>query len=560
MNTHNNMETIGKVCLDYRYYSGKDTYTDGPIEHQILEASKNGTCEDLLYISNHWAVLYHLSDIRENLLEWYPFTKNDKVLEVGAGCGAITGVLSRKAGHVTCIELSKQRSLINAYRHKECENIEIFVGNFQDIEPHMEKFDYITLVGVWEYSGMYIDGENPYLEMLLIAKKHLNPEGKIIIAIENKMGLKYWNGAVEDHTSNLYSGLNDYIYDNNRKVRTFSKIEVEELLQEADIENHTFYYPMPDYKLPDVIYHDDALPHPGAERNFGKDYSAIRMYHFNDAVVSDQLCADGMFPYFANSFLIIAGASEDVQIYAKYNRTRKEQFQTKIEILTRNHTKVVKKSAINKNAGNHIINLKECESGWSKNPLRIKQAIGNLQNGEYVVPYIEGVDLDTTFYKYRNDVKKFKELFLYYTEEYFSADEQHFKPFHISEEFISIFGDQYPSDKTSLKYTNADTTFTNLRLTPEKELYSIDSEWVFGFPIPFEFVIWRNAAYLYNEYSAYLKNQITKTDFLIEIGISEKNIKIYENMESHFGNFVYGTKRYLNNYRKNIILQNNRFL
>lgn len=37
------------------------------------------------------------------------------------GCGALTGILSRKAGNVTCIELSEKRSLINVYYGKRKE-------------------------------------------------------------------------------------------------------------------------------------------------------------------------------------------------------------------------------------------------------------------------------------------------------------------------------------------------------------------------------------------------------------------------------------------------------
>ena len=39
-------------------------------------------------------------------------SKSDSLLEIGAGCGAITGALAREARDVTCIDLSKRRSLI----------------------------------------------------------------------------------------------------------------------------------------------------------------------------------------------------------------------------------------------------------------------------------------------------------------------------------------------------------------------------------------------------------------------------------------------------------------
>ena len=246
------IEYVGKVKLNNTFYCGKDIYSDGEIEDTLLEIVKSEKRLEALKTGTNWPVLYHLSDIRENLLDWYPFRSDSKVLEIGAGCGALTGLLSRKTKSVTCIELSKKRSLINAYRNKDCDNVTIYVGNFKDIEPNLtEKYDYITLIGVLEYAYSYLEGINPYLNMLKIAKKHLAVNGKLIIAIENKMGLKYWNGAVEDHTGRVGSGLNDY--SDGEKVRTFSKTEIESLLKEANFESYRTYYPVPDYKLPKNI-------------------------------------------------------------------------------------------------------------------------------------------------------------------------------------------------------------------------------------------------------------------------------------------------------------------
>ena len=39
----------------------------------------------------------------------------------------------------------------NAYRNLECDNVKIMLGNFQDVESSLtEKYDYITLIGVFE--------------------------------------------------------------------------------------------------------------------------------------------------------------------------------------------------------------------------------------------------------------------------------------------------------------------------------------------------------------------------------------------------------------------------
>ena len=178
---------VGKVTIDYSKYMGQDYYTDGSVEEILLDSCMNGTEDELLRQSRDWPIVYHLADIRENVLEWYPIEKNDEVLEIGSGCGAITGILSKKAKSVTCVELSEKRSMINAYRHKNSNNIEIKLGNFQDVEPDLKKYDCITLIGVLEYAYLYIKGNNPFIEMLNIVRNHLKKSGKLIIAIENKI-------------------------------------------------------------------------------------------------------------------------------------------------------------------------------------------------------------------------------------------------------------------------------------------------------------------------------------------------------------------------------------
>lgn len=550
---------IGSVILDYTYYKGQDLYSDGIIEDNLLEIVKNGREREVLYSSKEWPILYHLSDIRENLLEWYPFDENAKILEIGSGCGALTGLLSKKAKEVTCIELSEKRSLINAYRNKNCDNVKIMLGNFQDIVIQ-EKYDYVTLIGVWEYAGLYVSGKSPYLTMLEMVKSFLKEDGKIIIAIENKMGLKYWNGALEDHTSNLYSSLNDYV--DEKHVRTFSRPEIETIFHQLKIQKYSFYYPVPDYKLPDTIYSDETLPQPGTERNYRKDYNACRMYNFYDATVSDQICKDEMFPYFSNSFLVIAGEDRVKNCFEKYNKCRKENLRIKTEIFKHNDCKFIRKKALNEFSNKHISQLKINQKLWIGQLPSLKYVIGNIEDDEYITEYVDGVDLDTLFYNYRNDVDLFVEQYSYYINKYLTPLEKDMVTFQISDKYLSIFGNNYPLNEMSLQATNIDLIFSNLRLTEDNQLYCFDYEWVFDFLIPYEYVLWRNACQLYSKYMVYLRGKISLKKFLDRVGIHTENISIYNEMERNFASYVYGLddkENYLLNYRQIAITQTLKF-
>lgn len=306
-------EKIGKVTLDLTWYPGEDLYSDGPVEEELLEIARTYKEEELNQViaeRNSWAVLYHFSHIRQNILEWLPIEKEHKVLEIGSGCGAITGALARKAKKVTCIDLSKMRSTINAYRNQEYDNVKILVGNFQDIEKNLEEtYDYITLIGVFEYSEGYIGTKEPYVEMIRRISRHLAPGGKLVIAIENRLGLKYWAGCTEDHVGTYFEGIEGY--PNTSGVKTFSRKELLDTIQAAGDFRTTFYYPYPDYKFPMSIYSDAYLPKKGELRDNFCNYDRVRMQLFQEPKVYDTLVDAGMFPEFSNSFLVLV-EKEDV--------------------------------------------------------------------------------------------------------------------------------------------------------------------------------------------------------------------------------------------------------
>ena len=300
-------EFVGKVKLDYSLYPGQDYYSDGDVEDELLQIVTDYSEEEyegVIRDRKSWPITYHLSKKRQNIIEWIPFEKNMKVLEIGSGCGAITGTIAEQVDSVTCIELSKRRSLINANRNKHFDNVEIRVGNFKDIEPTItEKYDYITLIGVLEYAQLYIDSHNPFVDFLKIIRKHLKDNGKIVIAIENKFGLKYWSGCQEDHMDKFFVGVEGYR--EGDAVKTFTKKELEKMFKDAGFLGGKFYYPYPDYKFPESIYSDEYLPKTGELSNNIKNMDKTRMVTFDETKVFDGLINEGLFTEFSNSYMVM---------------------------------------------------------------------------------------------------------------------------------------------------------------------------------------------------------------------------------------------------------------
>ncbi len=287
------------------YYKGSDLYSDGDVENTILDIVKNNSdFTDILHSTDNWAILYHLTPIRKNLLDWYDFDKDKTLLEIGGGCGAFSGMFAKKLKKVSVVELSKRRAEIIYNRHKEHENLEIFAGNLNDINFE-DKFDYVTLIGVLEYAGKFTEGNNPFKTFLQNAKSYLKPNGKLLIAIENKFGLKYFAGAREDHTARFFDSIENY--PNDKSVQTFGKDELNELIKSVGFKSTKFYYPMPDYKLPKAIFSEDYLPKVNDLFDiYSPNYDQDRYALFNEREAFKNIIKNNQFEFFANSFLVEA--------------------------------------------------------------------------------------------------------------------------------------------------------------------------------------------------------------------------------------------------------------
>jgi len=291
--------------------NSKDFYSDGEVENDLLSifSSKNSKLLIKNILSNNpsWPMRYHLSPLRKNILDWYDFKSEESLLEIGAGCGAITEVFCSKLRKVVAIELSKLRSEIISCRHKDKNNLTVIAGNISNIKIN-EKFDYVSLIGVLEYAGKYTHTQDPYFDFLLEAKSFLKINGILIIAIENKFGLKYWAGCREDHTGKFFDSIENY--PENKDIQTFGKYELKEVLKRAGFHNLSFYYPTPDYKFPTEIFSDNYLPtigHNITTSSFPfRDYSQDRKYIFSEKLAIDNIIVNRQFDFFSNSFLIFA--------------------------------------------------------------------------------------------------------------------------------------------------------------------------------------------------------------------------------------------------------------
>ncbi|MCR4903600.1 MAG: class I SAM-dependent methyltransferase [Butyrivibrio sp.] len=515
-------QTIGKVNLNYKHYSGLDLYSDGAIENDLLDIVKNHKREEYQEIIEqraNWPILYHLSEQRGNIVEWIPMEGKEKVLEVGSGCGAITGTLSQKAGSVTCVDLSKRRSEINAWRNKDCNNVTIHVGNFRDIEPDLDKdFNFIFLIGVFEYGQGYIGTEHPYENFLMMLKKHLAPGGRIVIAIENRTGLKYFAGCSEDHLGSYFTGIEGYSEDS--VARTFTRNGLIRIFRRCGITDYHFYYPYPDYKLMTMLHSDQYMPKQGELYDNVRNYDRDRLVLFNERQAYDGLVQDGMYPEFANSFEVILGPGFQT-IYSKYSNDRADEYKIRTDIeIDQMGRKVIRKHPLTPEAIEHVRNMRSAYEGLQERfkggDLEINDCQLDERDNSAIFSFVNGIPLSTMFdiCVAKDDKDGFKTLFNEYCRRI-------------------DYNEKYP-------VADYDLIFSNI-IVNGPIWTIIDYEWTYGKCIASKELAFR-ALYCYSLEDS-KRESLGIEDLYNTLGFSEEEQKSLIEEESEFQKYVTGNRK-----------------
>lgn len=319
-------------------------YSDGnEIENRILSQIRNSkdvslASDELQRLMVDWPSEYHYSPLRANLLSAFCLDNFQNILEIGSGCGAITRQLGEQCPNssIVALEGSPRRAEITKARIRDLDNVQVCSDSFTDFQCDT-LFDLITFIGVLEYSPSFFIGDNPVLQALQKAYNKLEPDGSLVIAIENQLGLKYFNGAAEDHTGKAFKGINN-LYPPGT-AQTFGRKDLHEILSQAGFENIEFIYPFPDYKLPQLLLREESFESSDFDLSYllgqypAQDYGFDSDKLFMESRVWNLAAKNNLVRDLANSFLIFAfkGSSSlqdvsDPWLAKAFSGRRKKQY------------------------------------------------------------------------------------------------------------------------------------------------------------------------------------------------------------------------------------------
>jgi cyclopropane fatty-acyl-phospholipid synthase-like methyltransferase len=289
-------------------------YADG-LEGELLKIVQ--TAQDvsslagaLISTRDDWAVRYHLSSARANCLRSLRLDPSSVVLEVGAGCGAITRWLGEQVSVVDALEPQASRAVVARERTRDLPGVEVFQGLLEHV-PDEPTYDVIFVVGVLEYVGGGSAEEAAYVDFLASVRSRLRPGGTMVLAIENKLGVKYLAGAPEDHSGHLFHGVEGY--HGRTPARTFDRPTLTGMAVEAGFGVIDVKSLFPDYKMTRAAFDDSTFTD---QRTAGLTCVIPSFPSAPAGRVAAKVMSEGHLwrslveaevgPTFANSFLLLA--------------------------------------------------------------------------------------------------------------------------------------------------------------------------------------------------------------------------------------------------------------
>lgn len=510
-------------------------------EIQLLLKEHNGNIREILEENSRLDYLYALSEQRELLLEWYEFHPEGELLQVGADYGAMTGLFRTSVAQVTVVDEDANALRTVELRYPGAANIRYENSSLSDLKEKRsaggektEGFDYVVFAGTLQA---------PYEEQLQAAKALLKPDGVLIAAVPNALGMKYFAGTAEE-------------------ANAMTKTQLAQLLPGG-----RFYYPMPDYRTPVSIYSDQYLPKKGDMTRVtpAYDYPGYHMMDMGEKF--DTACEAGLFDLYANSYLVFWSSSPErlekgeEPVYVKYNKTRKEIFQIKTCICEAGkeggRSRYVEKAALSLAGSAHIDSFRKKEEELTQQHRVLKVASPEYRpdRNSAFFPYLEGQTWAEKLGQQISGGQLPLEALSQALDQVYDIRPEYRSSFVRTEEFDEVFGQDLCEEElallgqdTSCRVSNIDALFENMLLT-EDGIYCLDYEWVFLFPVPEHFVKYRILYYFYEQYSSVMK-QLSLDQILSAFGITPEMAEVYRKMEVNFQNYVHGENQqlYLGNY------------
>jgi SAM-dependent methyltransferase len=178
---------------------------------ELLQEAREGNWRAALQrcVGNEPISKHLLSPIRADFLHAMPWDRIRNVLDIGAGMGFMSCDMALYADSVVSLEAVPERAeFIQIRASQDKLNVYPIIASATALPFPQESFDLITLNGVFEYVGLWGDGDPKALQEQFLASslRLLRPGGYLYVGIETRYASTAFFGN-RDHSGLAFTSL-----------------------------------------------------------------------------------------------------------------------------------------------------------------------------------------------------------------------------------------------------------------------------------------------------------------------------------------------------------------
>lgn len=245
------------------------------------------------------------------------------------------------------------------------------------------------------------------------------------------------------------------------------------------------------------------------------------------------------------------------KIYSKFTRERDKRYQIETAIYKMDDgSKTISKSALLPEGRKHLEDMYKNYEYFESLNIHLLVPCW-FKDDELFFEFIEGESYYTQILKALEEKKR--ERFFEILNKYksvFAILYKDKKTFHKTAEFKQVFGDcNLTESQQAVEKLNIDLTFDNL-VEKNSGTFILDYEWIFDFPIPVKFSIYRALYAIALKHQSALSGLISEDELFEYFQISKMEREEFAKMNMEFMKYVegktYSYSRILEQYKKNV--------
>ncbi len=253
-------------------------------------------------------------------------------------------------------------------------------------------YDIVVVVDVLEYA------KNPGA-LLMGIRSLLKPDGRLLLAADNRLGIRYFCGDQDFFTNKNYDSIENYRHllpweRESAKGRAYAKAEIAGFLEEAGFTEHRFFSVFPRLSNPQLLLAEDYEPNEALDIRIFPEYNSPDTVFLMEEELYPSLMENHLLHGLANGFFVecpLSGAFTPVdQVTLSGERGPENAMATILR-----SDGIVKKRALYPKGEEKLQRLFENNQYLQAHGVRMIEA--KIEKNAFVMPYVSGIPANDYF-------------------------------------------------------------------------------------------------------------------------------------------------------------------